>query len=191
MQGPGGVDIRQALQNRALWACGVGAQESGDPSGLWCGGLVERWPGGPVERQPCGPVGCGLEEQRLGGGLASLLAGGVAEWRTSGPTPSWGPGGPRDSEPGGAEQWLHGPLWWGLGGPAVLSVNCALEKPSTSLRFRVPYFLLSLVLCLSQVCLQHVSKIPDSQSSCSLQLCPSRYLQEKFLCVASAEFMPY
>jgi hypothetical protein len=33
-------------------------------------------------------------------------------------------------------------------------------------------FHLSLVLYLSQVCLQHLSKVPDSQSSCSLHMSP-------------------
>jgi hypothetical protein len=37
-------------------------------------------------------------------------------------------------------------------------------------------FQLSLVVYLSQVCLQSLSKVPGSQSSHSLQLCPSRHL---------------
>jgi hypothetical protein len=40
------------------------------------------------------------------------------------------------------------------------------------LGFRVPKFQLSLVLYLSQVCLWHLSKVPDSQSSHGLHLCP-------------------
>jgi hypothetical protein len=41
--------------------------------------------------------------------------------------------------------------------------------------FRVLKFQFSLVLYLSQLCLQHLSKIPDSWSSHSLHLCPSRH----------------
>jgi hypothetical protein len=38
--------------------------------------------------------------------------------------------GLRGREPGGAEQWLHGPMGWELGEPAVLLVDRGVEKPS-------------------------------------------------------------
>jgi hypothetical protein len=42
--------------------------------------------------------------------------------------------------------------------------------------FRVPYFWLSLVLFLSQACLQHLSNVPGSWSAWGLWLCPSHQL---------------
>jgi hypothetical protein len=38
----------------------------------------------------------------------------------------------------------------------------------------------SLVLYLNLVCLQHLSKVPDSQSSCSLCLCPSHHFGSSY-----------
>jgi hypothetical protein len=65
-----------------------------------------------------------------------------------------------------------GGQWHGGGGPPILSVYHGVEKPSTGWELRVPKFQLSLVLYLSQVCLQHLSKVPDSQSLYCLHLCP-------------------
>jgi hypothetical protein len=66
---------------------------SRDPVGLqsWSGDLV-------------GPLGAGAWQGPRGG-----VPGGVVAWQ-----------GPRGGEPGGAQQQLCGPIWWGLGGLAVL-----------------------------------------------------------------------
>jgi hypothetical protein len=61
-----------------------------------------------------------------------------------------------------------------------------MEKPSMGYVFRMLNFHLSLVLYLSQVYLQHLSKIPDSWSSCCLCLCPSHHFLIMFiLCTTS------
>jgi hypothetical protein len=113
----------------------------------------------------------------------------------SGPTLSWDPAGPRDREPdragncrahlelgsavqrgrkpGGVELWLCGPMKQGLGGLAVLLENHSVVKPSMSKGFRVPKFQLSMLLYLSQGCLQCLSMVPHSQNSSSLRLCSS------------------
>jgi hypothetical protein len=76
-------------------------------------------------------------------------------------------------------QWPVGVVaWWRLGGTAgepVLLVYHDVEKPSTGYGFRVPKFQLSLMLYLSQSCLQSLSKVSDSQSSRSLRLCTSHH----------------
>jgi hypothetical protein len=51
--------------------------------------------------------------------------------------------------------------------------------------FRVPKFQFSLVLCLSQACLQHLIKVPDSQSLCCLCLCPSHHFGSSSLAFKS------
>jgi hypothetical protein len=58
-------------------------------------------------------------------------AGGPTGQGSSGPTRSWDLAGPRGGEPSRAEQWFHGPMGEGLGGPAVLLTDHGLEKPST------------------------------------------------------------
>jgi hypothetical protein len=74
---------------------------------------------------------------------------------------------------------LEGLLGQGLAGqrvgrgPRVLSVHHDVPKPSTAYGFKVLKFQFSLVLYLSQVCLQHLSKVPDYQNSHSLCLCSS------------------
>jgi hypothetical protein len=54
----------------------------------------------------------------------------------------------RGGDPGGAEQWqwLCRSTVWGLGSPAVIFLDCGVEKPSTMYEFRVLYFGLFLVL---------------------------------------------
>jgi hypothetical protein len=72
---------------------------------------------------------------------------------------------------------------WGVGGgPPVLSVYHGVKKPSMGQGFRVPKFQLSLVLHLSQVCLQHLSKVPDSRSSHNVRLCHSHHLDPPPFC---------
>jgi hypothetical protein len=93
------------------------------------------------------------------------------------PVASWQAGGSL-AEVGG-RQWPVGVVaWWRLGGTAgepVLLVYHDVEKPSTGYGFRVPKFQLSLMLYLSQSCLQSLSKVSDSQSSRSLRLCTSHH----------------
>jgi hypothetical protein len=69
-------------------------------------------------------------------------------------------------------------LWGGAwrAPPAVILVYCGMERPSMNWRLRVLMFQLSLVLYLSQVCLQPPSKVPGSWSSWDLWLCPSHHL---------------
>jgi hypothetical protein len=93
-----------------------------------------------------------------GGGLAGLVGGGLVSWQVA----TW-------------QDWGGLKGWQASGGLPVLSVYCDVEKPSTNWGFRVPKFELSLVLYFSQACLQCLSKVPDSRSSCSLCLCPSHH----------------
>jgi hypothetical protein len=48
--------------------------------------------------------------------------------------------------------------------PTLLLLDCGVEKPSMISGFRVPYFWLSLVFYLSQVCLQRLCGVPGSGS---------------------------
>jgi hypothetical protein len=73
------------------------------------------------------------------------------------------------------EQWLHRPTGWGLAALAVLLVYHIMEKSSTSWGFGVLMFQLSLVLYLSQGCLQPLSNISGSLSSGELWLCPGSH----------------
>jgi hypothetical protein len=104
-------------------------------------GLAEWWSGWPVGRGPGRAVAqktCSAGAW-WSGGLAGLQGGGpekrgsswLAEWRLGGPEGP-GPAEWRSGRP--AEWWLCGPLGWGLDGqwPAVLLVNCGMEKLSMS-----------------------------------------------------------
>jgi hypothetical protein len=74
--------------------------------------------------------------------LVVLRGGGLAGWQPSGPA--------------------------GCCSPPVLSVYHDVEMPSTGQGYRVPKLQFSLVLYLSQVCLQHLSKclIPRAHTVC-------------------------
>jgi hypothetical protein len=153
----------------------------GDPSSAGSGSPTGRW-------ASAGPKGWGIP----------------AECGSSCPTWSWGLAGPerqgtqgqgscqggdltvqcgadpqqvlRVREPGGAEQWLHRSMGQGHGGLAALFVDHGMEKSSTIKGFKVLNFRLSLVLYPSQVYLQSLSKVPNSQSSQSLWLFPGSHL---------------
>jgi hypothetical protein len=131
----------------------IGGLQSWGLVGLWSGGRWSGWAGSQWFRDLVS-----LHSR----GLAGPPVGSLVEW------------------------WPRGLGEWGLCGPvglrlighqlAVLLVNLSLEKSSMSYMFRVPIFWLSLVLYLSQGCLQYLRKVPDSWSSPSLQLCPSHHL---------------
>jgi hypothetical protein len=59
---------------------------------------------------------------------------------------------------------LFGIVYLHFVGVWILSVYCDVEKLSMGCGFRIPKFQLSLVLYLSQACLQHLRKVPDSQN---------------------------
>jgi hypothetical protein len=109
----------------------------------------------------------------VGGGLACVWGSGQC---------AGGPAGSRSSglaSGGLAVLWGRGlARWWTWrcrsGGLPALSVYCGMVKSSMGQGFKVQKFQLSLVLYLSQVCLQHLSKVPVSQRSRNL-LCPCHH----------------
>jgi hypothetical protein len=69
----------------AIWlACGVEAQQIGDPAGLCLRGLSEQWTCGPAKWGLVGPAGQGLVEWRSGRNMAGLCSGGPEDWTSSG-----------------------------------------------------------------------------------------------------------
>jgi hypothetical protein len=136
----------------------VGRQWSGRSAGWWPGGSARwrpsrsRWPGCSMGQRPGRPVsGCPV-------GLRV-----AAQW--AGRTETWWAG---KQQPGSSVGWRVA-AWVPACSFSVLWCGEVFHE----LGVQVPKFQLSLVLYLSQACLQHLSKVPDSWSSCSLDLCPS------------------
>jgi hypothetical protein len=166
-------------QAGAQQACGVEAWWSGNLAGLPCGGLVEWLSGKPVELGPGRPKGWRPAEQRsssLADWRLGLWGSGLAEWRSSRPMWSWVLAGPKWR----GAQWSGTAAPWACGA-GTWQAGCSFSKSwhgeiFHKLGVQSAKFWLPLVLYLSQVCFQHLSKVPESWSSCSLQLCPSHPL---------------
>jgi hypothetical protein len=116
--------------------------------------LGDLWGSGLVGWQSCELVGGGPVGPH-GGVLVEQWPGWPAGQRPVGPAGGWQP----SSSVGVVAHWLfhYIMVWRSL--PQGRGSGC--------------HSFSSLVLSLSQVCLPHLSKFPDSWSSCSLHLCSS------------------
>jgi hypothetical protein len=121
----------------------------------------------------CGLLAWQALGAQSGGDHMGLRGGSLGECRPGGAKE-----GPKDQTSHGLWSSDSAGLWGGAwhAGPAILLVYCGVEKPSRSSGFRVLMFQLSVVLYLSQGCLQHLSKVPGSRSSHGLWLYPSHHL---------------